>query len=131
MVESLQKKGDSSKGIPYWKIAKRFIEKVEEENDEIIVSTIVLKEIYFTAKDKFQIINKFFKESDFIDIIKTNPEDYALARKWEEDNTISFYDYLHVAISKRLNLIFITRDKELTEFAKRQIQVYKPEELIS
>ena len=73
-------------GVQYWKLAKDFIEQVEEKQEEIIISTIVLKELYFVAKNKFEIINKFFKESGFIKIIKTNPEDYQLARKCEEEN---------------------------------------------
>ncbi|MBT4538739.1 hypothetical protein HOI26_00900 [Candidatus Woesearchaeota archaeon] len=44
---------------------------------------------------------------------------------------ISFYDYLHVAISKRLNIPLITRDKDLIIFAKKHIEVYRPEELIN
>ena len=81
----------------------------------------------------FQKIKDYFKQSDFIEIIKTKNEDYNLARKFEvEDNSkISFYDYLHVAIVKRLGCVFLTRDKDLIEFAKNKIQVNKPEELIS
>ena len=126
-----KKEGDYSKGVPYWKIAKQFIEKVNENNDKIIVSTITLKEIYFIAKDKFNLIKRFFKESEFIKIINTLPEDYNLAREWERlDGKLSFYDYLHVAISKRLNLILITRDVDLIEFAKTHVQVSKPEYLV-
>src|SRR3989344_1127804 len=127
-----KKEGDYTKGIPYWKIAKEFIEKVNEDNDKIIVSTIILKEIYFTVKDKFNLIKRFFKESEFIEIINTMPEDYSLAREWERiDGKLSFYDYLHTAISKRLSLVLITRDSDLIEFARAHIQVSKPEDLIS
>ena len=66
-------------------------------------------------------------------MIKTVPEDYDLARKFEDEEEIkiSFYDYLHVAISKRLNIPLITRDKDLITFAKKHIEVYRPEELIN
>jgi len=127
-----KKEGDLTKGIPYWRLAKDFIERVEVQNDKIIVSTIVLKELYFTAKDKFNHIKKFFKESEYIELVKTTPEDYELARKWEQEHrALSFYDYIHVAIAKRLNILLITRDEELVEFAKSHIEVFKPEELIS
>ncbi len=127
-----KKEGDPTKGIPYWKSAKDFIEQVEDKNGKIIVSTIVLKELYFTAKEKFNRIQKFFRESEYIEIVKTTPEDYELARKWEhEHKSLSFYDYIHVAIAKRLNIPLITRDEELIEFAKSHIEVFKPEELIS
>ncbi|MBI2452285.1 PIN domain-containing protein [Candidatus Pacearchaeota archaeon] len=108
------------------------MEQVEDQNGKIIVSTIVLKELYFTAKDKFNRIKKFFKESEYIKIVKTTPGDYELARKWEQEHkSLSFYDYIHVAIAKRLNIPLITRDEELIEFAKSRIDVFKPEELIS
>ena len=129
--EVLNPKNSNKKtGVQYWKIAEDFIKSIEEKQERIIVSTIVLKELYFTLKEKFPIINGFFKESDFIKIIKTAPEDYELARKWEEENkTLSFYDYLHTAIAKRLNLCLITRDEGLIRFAKNHVNVLKPEEL--
>ena len=76
---------------------------------------------------------KFFKDNESIKMIKTVPEDYDLARKFEDEEEvkISFYDYLHVAISKRLNIPLITRDKDLIAFAKKHIEVYRPEELIN
>ena len=127
-----KKEGDPKKGIPYWKLAKDFIEQVEGQDEKIVVSTVVLKELYFTAKDKFNRIKKFFKESEYIKIVKTTPEDYELARKWEQEHgALSFYDYIHVAIAKRLNIPLITRDEELIEFGKSHIEVFKPEELIS
>lgn len=126
-----KKEGDPTKGVPYWKLAKDFIEKVEEQNEKIVVSTIVLKELYFTTKDKFSKIQEFFKESQYIEIAKTTHEDYALARKWEQEHkTLSFYDYLHVAIAKRLDASLITRDEDLIEFAKSHVEVFKPEDLI-
>lgn len=123
-----KKEGDATRGVPYWKLAKDFF----EQGNKIIISTIVLKELSFIVKD-FNQTMKFFKDSDFIKIIKTNSEDYDLARKFEdeEESKISFYDYLHVAIAKRLNIPLITRDRDLIDFAKKQIKVYKPEDLIS
>lgn len=127
-----KKEVNKKSGIQYWRFAKNLIEEIEDKQDKIIISTIVLKELYFKLKEKFPIINGYFKESDFINIIKTSPEDYELARKWEKENkTLSFYDYLHVAIVKRLNLHLITRDEDLIIFAKNYIKVSKPEELFS
>jgi len=127
-----KKENNPIKGTSWWKLAKNFIEQVEEQNGKVLVSTIVLKELYFVAKDKFNRIKKFFKESEYIEIVKTTPEDYELARKWEQEHdSLSFYDYVHVAIAKRLNVPLITRDEDLTKFAKSYIKVFKPEELIS
>ncbi|MEK6845626.1 MAG: PIN domain-containing protein [Nanoarchaeota archaeon] len=126
-----KKEGDETKGIPYWKLAEDFIEQVEEDNDSIIVSTISLKELTFKLGDKFNEVKRFFQESDFIQIIKTTPDDYDQARQWEQEHRLlSFYDYLHVAIAKRLNVPLITRDKDLMEFAKKQVEVFKPEDLL-
>ena len=126
-----KKEGDSTKGIPYWKLARDFIEQVEEQNEKIVVLTIILKELYFTAKNKFSKIHKFFRETEYIEIVKTTPEDYICARKWEQEyKTLSFYDYLHIEIAKRLNIPLITRDEDLIKFAKSHINIFKPEELI-
>ncbi len=127
-----KKEGDSIKGIPYWELAKDFIEQVEKQNNSIIVSTIVLKELYFTARGKFNIIKKFFKDTNYIKIIKTTPEDYNQARKWEQEHgLLSFYDYIHLAITKRLNIPLITRDRDLIDFAENYVEVFKPEDLIN
>lgn len=128
-----KKRGDSSKGIPYWEIALDFIENVEDQKEEIYVSTIVLKELLHILRNKFEIVMSYFKQTDFIKIIKTKNEDYVLARKYEtEDNSyLSFYDYLHVVIARRLKCDFVTRDKDLINFAKDKIKTNKPEELIS
>ena len=101
--------------------------------EHIIVSTIVLKELEFKLGDKFNLVKEFFKDNNFIKIIKTTSEDYELARNYEDSDKcgISFYDYLHVAIAKRLSIKFITRDRGLIEFSKDIIKVNKPEELIS
>lgn len=126
-----KKDGDETKGIPYWKLAKDFIEQVEDDKDIIFVSTITLKELTFKLGDKFNEVKQFFQESDFIKIIKTTPEDYNQARTWEQDHQLlSFYDYLHVAIAKRLNTPLITRDRDLMEFAREHVEVFRPEDLL-
>ena len=79
---------------------------IEKENTKIFVSTIILKELYYKCKN-FHLLKKFFQSCNSIEIIKTTKEDYKLARQYEKENDykISFYDYLHIAICKRLNLI--------------------------
>jgi predicted nucleic acid-binding protein len=57
-----KKEGDLRKGVPYWKIAKDFIQKVDENEDTIIVSTIVLKEIFFTTCREPKLLDKFLQE---------------------------------------------------------------------
>ncbi|MDP3640579.1 MAG: PIN domain-containing protein [Nanoarchaeota archaeon] len=125
-----KKEGDPTKGTPYWKLAQDFIDHVEEENGIIIVSTIVLKELSYKLGGKFEEVQQFFKESGFIHLVKTTTEDYNVAREFEQrHHSLSFYDYLHVAIAQRLNVPFITRDADLLAFAQSKIAVFKPEDL--
>ncbi len=126
-INLFKKEGDSTKGDPYWKLAKDFI----EDENIIIVSTIVIKELSFKLEEKLKLVMKFFNDNESIKLIKTVPEDYDLARQFEhqEQCKISFYDYLHVAIAKRLNIPLITRDKDLMDFASKHIEVYRPEDL--
>lgn len=128
-----KKEEGPNKKIEYWKITKDFMEKTEISGNKIIVSTIVLKELSFTIKNHFKEIKMLFRNNHNIQIIKTKDSDYSLARELEKkDNfNLSFYDYLHIAIAKRLNMILITRDKKLIEFSKDIINVSKPEDLIS
>ena len=128
-----KKEGDEKKGKPYWKIARDFLEMVEKNRDEVVVFTIVIKEISFKADDKLEMIINFLKNENYIKIIKTKNEDYDFARFFErkKGNKLSFYDFLHVAVSYRLNAYLITRDKELIDACKNIINVCKPEELIS
>lgn len=125
-----KKEVNKNTGARYWKITKDFINEIEKRQEKIIISTIVLKELYFLVEEKFQTINEFFEQEEYIEIIKTTTEDYQLARKWEKEHKkLSFYDYLHVAIAKRLNFYFITRDGELIIFAKNHVNVSKPEDI--
>ena len=128
-----KKEGDSTKGIPFWKIAKNFIEKIKKDNNEIVVSPMVMKELYFKAEDSFKIIDKFFKNEGYIKMIGANSEDYSFARNLESkaNFSISFYDCMHIAICKRLNSMLITRDNLLIDFAKDYIEVQKPENLLN
>jgi len=126
-----KKEGDPAKGIPYWKIAYDFIEKVMFSNDkEIVYSGFVLKEIGFNLDDKtYKKTEQFFKRFEFV---KAKSEDYSLARKLESNCNyeVSFFDCMHTTICKRLKLVMITRDNKLIRFAKKHIFVKRPEELI-
>jgi len=128
-----KKEGDSTKGIPYWKIAEDLIKQIKENNNEIIVSSSVLKELSFKAGNIFKIIEKFFEDEKYIKMIEFIEEDYTFARKLESKSgfEISFYDCLHIAMCKRLNFILVTRDNLLIDFARDYIEVQKPENLVN
>lgn len=76
-INLFKKEGDPEKGIPYWEIAKEFINNLKDNNNQIIVSTIILKELSFKAEDKFELIKSFFEKEEYIKIIRTTPEDYS------------------------------------------------------
>ena len=131
-----KKEGDSTKGTPYWRIAKDFIEKVIFSDDkEIIYSGLILKEIKFKFKNDeiFKEKELFFKEEIKFRFVKTAEEDYSFARKLESElmYELSFYDCLHIAICRRLNLVLVTRDADLIRFARRYVHVSKPENLLA
>jgi predicted nucleic acid-binding protein len=117
----------------FYKTSKELIENIKNNNEKIIVSTIVIKEIHHKTKINFKKILIFFKSQNHIELIKTTEDDYELARKLETTNNykLSFYDYLHTAIAKRTNTILITRDKDLLNFAKQIINCKNPNELIN
>jgi predicted nucleic acid-binding protein len=64
--------------------------------------------------------------------IRSISEDYEFARKLESkfEFKISFIDCMHIAISKRVGCILVTRDKLLIEKANDFILADKPENLI-
>jgi len=117
----------------FWKITKEFIEQASTKEKIIFVSTIVLKELSFKSQSNFKDILIFFKLQKYVKLIKTTPEDYDYARNLETTDkfSLSFYDYLHIALSKRLNCVLVTRDRELIKTATKFIICKKPEELIN
>ncbi len=131
-----KEEGDPTKGIPYWLLAKQFIEGIIfSENDEIVYTGFVLKEIRYKLNDEklFQERLEFLKKEPKFKFIKAIPEDYDFARKLESEFKfeISFFDCMHIAICKRLNSVLVTRDNLLIEAAKKYILVTKPENLLS
>ncbi|MEK6845880.1 MAG: PIN domain-containing protein [Nanoarchaeota archaeon] len=131
-----KEEGDPTKGIPYWLLAKSFIEGIMfSEEDEIIYTGFVLKEIRYKLNDEklFQDRLEFLRKEPKFRFVKATPEDYDLARKLESEFKfeISFFDCIHIAICKRLNAHLVTRDQILIEASKKYILVDKPENLFS
>ncbi|MDD5086607.1 MAG: PIN domain-containing protein [Candidatus Nanoarchaeia archaeon] len=129
-----KKEGNPEKGIPYWKLAKDFIEKVIfSENSEIIYSGVVIKEIKFKLDDEEKLKEKlsFLEKENRFRFVKLTEEDYYFARKLESNlrYQLSFYDCLHIALCKRLNFILVTRDKYLIKIARKHITAERPEDL--
>lgn len=130
-----KKEGDSSKGVPFWKIAEDFTNKVMfSEDEEIVYTGLILREIQYKINDEklFKEKIEFLKGESKFRFVEVTKEDSSAARKLESKSgfEISFYDCLHIAICKRLNFALVTRDNELISFAKEHITAKKPEELL-
>ncbi len=120
---------------PFWSIAEEFIEKVIfSDKAEIIYSGLILNELKFKINNEniFREKSNLFKQEEKFRFVDIKKEDYSIARKLESqsDFNLSFYDCLHIAICKRLDLVLVTRDKRLLEFAKKQIVAGKPEDFL-
>lgn len=120
-------------GDPLWKFAKEFFEKAEEENSIIYYSGYLLKELMFNLDEK-QFIDRlelFNYSPNFKRRILTKKE-YGLAKEIKKETyAISFYDIIHLLLSKQNNSILITRDKLLMKLAKKHfVIVKKPEEIL-
>ena len=127
-----KKEGDATKGTPYWKLAKDFMDKVERENSIITFSGLILKELEYKLtpeqfKEKSDLLKSTYQKVEVLE------EDYNNARKLESKSRfdISFYDCLHIAVCKRLNLVLVTRDRLMLDFAKSEgLRCGKPEEFL-
>ena len=127
-----KKEGDATKGIPYWKLAKDFMDKVEKENSVIMFTGLILKELQYKLtdeqfKEKSALLESTYQKVDVIE------DDYKNARKLESKSKfeISFYDCLHISVCKRLNLVLVTRDALMLSFAKDEgVKCRKPENFL-
>lgn len=127
-----KKEGDATKGIPYWKLAKDFMDKIEKEGSIIIFSGLILKELQYkltaeTFEEKVDLLKATYKKADVTE------EDYKNARKLESKSKfeVSFYDCLHICVCKRLNLALVTRDYLMLNFAKSEgLKCGKPEDFL-
>lgn len=113
--------------------SRNFFQIMREKQSQLFVSSIVIKELSFKLNKEFERIIIFFRSYEYIEIIRTAPEDYVLARKIESfhEYKIGFCDCLHIAICKRLGACLVTRDKDLISIAHNYINADKPENLIN
>ena len=128
-----QKEGDEKFGIPYWKLAKEFFEKVESENKTVYYSGYLLKELSFIlTESEFTKKRLMFESSHNFKRIKLTLNEYELARKIEsKDRGVGFYDIIHMLLSKKTNSILVTRDRALLKLAKKyNIRAKNPEQIL-
>ncbi len=129
-----KREGDASKGLQWWEITAKFVAYAKHTHGIgiIVVSTIVMKELRHKLPDQYDAIRRYFERKKCIQIISTRNEDYMLARMFEScHKSLSFYDYLHIAISKIRGFILITRDKDLLAFAQKHVSAFRPEDVLN
>jgi len=116
-----------------WKFAKEFFEKIDNENSIIYYSGYLLKELMFIFDEK-QFIDKLelFNYSPNFKRITLTKEEYNLASEIKKENSkVSFYDIIHMLLTKQTNSILVTRDNLLIKLAKEySVIAKKPEELL-
>ncbi|MBN1385562.1 type II toxin-antitoxin system VapC family toxin [Candidatus Woesearchaeota archaeon] len=126
-----KKEGDETRGKPYHELAEEFLNLAETRKDEVVISTFVLKELKYVLKEDFVVLTKRLNHMK-LKLIEPDQHDYSLARFYERlsDYRLSFGDCMHMAISKRYELLLITRDRKLLIFSRRFISAHRPEELL-
>lgn len=129
-----QKERGKKLKIPYWKLAKLFFEKIEEEESIIYYSGFLLKELKFIlTEEEFNQKRKLFESSPNFQRIKLSQNEFNLARAIEKESNfkISFFDIIHMLLARKTNSVLITRDKKLLKIAKRySVIAKKPEEIL-
>lgn len=128
-----KKEENTVRGILYWKLAEEFLEKIIFSENEIVYSGFVLKEIKHDINNEelFKEKHRFLEEEPKFSFVKTIPEDYEFGRRLESEFNfeISFFDCMHIAICKRLGYILVSRNNLLIKYAKKYLNVNKPENL--
>lgn len=106
-----QKEGDPTKGKPYWEIAEEFLTQIKQsEEDKILYSSIVLRELEIKLKPLiYEESKNILKQAKFLNI-ECLDKDKEKARKLESKYyfSISFYDLVHLSITKRIGAVLIT-----------------------
>ncbi|MBS3147673.1 PIN domain-containing protein [Candidatus Woesearchaeota archaeon] len=116
----------------WWKKAADFFEAIDNPDNAIFVSGFVLKELgHILTAEEFSKRRILFNSAIFQKVIASE-QDYSNAREFERESEfeLSFFDCMHVALSKRIGAILITRDRKLIEFAaKKQCAASRPEDV--
>ena len=129
-----QEEGDEKSGIPYWKSAKDFFEKYDNDDSTIYYSGFLLKELKFILGDQeFNQKHQLFRQSPNFEKIFISDNEYGQARsiEYELNYGISFFDIIHMLLAKKSDSILITRDKKLLNTAgKYSVIAKRLEELL-
>ena len=127
-----QREIDPKTGLKFWKIARDFLQKMEDTNSTIIFSGFVLKELSYILGNKFHNKRDIFSDDTQFKKTFAALEDYDYARNLEKEfkYEISFFDCIHIILARKEKAILITRDEKLLRYGRRYCDVCKPEGLL-
>lgn len=127
-----QKEIDFKTGLKFWKIARDFLQKIENTHSIVLFSGFVLKEISHILGNRFNERKGIFSDPTKFERIFADPRDYDFARMLEKEfkYEISFFDCIHIALAKKEKAILITRDEKLIRYGRKYCETHKPEELL-
>ena len=129
-----QKEVDEKPGALLWKFAKDFLEKAETENLTVYYSGYLLKELSFVLeKDIFNKKLQMFNFSPNFKRINLSISEYNSARRIEKESNyeVSFYDIIHMLLTKKTKSLLITRDNKLIDISRKyNLVVKRPEDLL-
>ena len=124
-----QKEVDPKTGLKFWKIARDFLQKIEDSDTIIFFSGFVIKELSYILGNRFKDKRAIFLETIKFKKIIANSQDYDFARTLEKEFNykLSFFDCMHIALTRKERSILITRDEDLQKYGRKYCRVYKPE----
>jgi hypothetical protein len=118
--------------LKYWKIARDFLQKIEESDNFILYSGFVMRELQHVLGRRFNGKKLIFMDRSKFKKVFANPGEYNLARELEKEfnHEISFFDCIHIILTRKEKATLITRDEKLINFGSKYCEVYKPEEFL-
>lgn len=110
---------------PLGEFAVKFFNKIVENEDIIIISDLIIKEMRIAYND--EVIYKIFSiiPEDLLDMIIFTKEQLLRAKQLLLVSGIPLNDALHIIMSKDNQSILISRDNHMIDFG----DAIKPEEL--
>lgn len=126
---NLWQKEVAASGKELWKISEVFFNMCDFNNQTILYSGFVLKELQWIAPEAFAVNKDVFSDLRFKKVFAVM-KDYEAARKFESASNfgISFFDCMHVVLAGKMNAVLITRDNDLIDFATGRCKVMKPKD---
>jgi len=127
-----QRKVDQKTGLKFWKVARDFLQNAENTDSVFLFSGFVLKEMSYILGDRFDGKKNLFLDKERFEKVFAMPRDYEFARELEKkfNGEISFFDCMHIVLTKKEDAILITRDEKLIKYARKYCKVHKSEELL-